>query len=302
MKNTVLISGASGLIGTALTSHLQERGDRVIRLVRRTTRGEEEIRWDPGAGMLPDRAVEGVDAVVNLSGAGVGDRRWTKRRKEEIRESRLSSTSLLADAIARTADPPSVFLSASAIGVYGQDRGEELLTEQASTGEDFLARVTIDWESAARVAESPRTRVVLLRTGLVLSRTGGLLGPPLLPLFQLGLGGKIGSGRQWMSWVSIDDLVAALAHLIDSSLSGPVNLVAPSPVTNATFTRELAKNLKRPAILPIPRAAIVVRFGREMAEGFALANQRVSSERLIQDGFTFAHPELPAALAHVLGP
>jgi uncharacterized protein (TIGR01777 family) len=300
MSKTILVSGASGLIGTALLSHLQERGCRVLRLVRRETRGVDEIRWHPDAEEIPAGAVEGVDAVVNLSGAGVGDRRWTRSRKEVILESRLSTSRLLASAIAAAADPPPVFLSSSAIGIYGQDRGDALLDEQSSTGDDFLARVSSEWEAAALRAQSPRTRVVLLRTGLVLSREGGLLGP-LLPLFKLGLGGKIGSGRQWMSWISIDDEVAAINHLIDSSLSGPVNLVAPNPVTNATFTGELARAVRRPAVLTIPRSAMIVRFGREMAEGFALANQRVSSGRLAEDGFLFAHPDLPAALEHVLG-
>ena len=300
MSKTILVSGASGLIGTALVSHLRDRSHRVLRLVRREVTGADEIRWDPGAGELPAGAVDGIDAVVNLSGAGVGDRRWTEARKEVILQSRLSTTGLLASAIAASPDPPRVFLSSSAIGIYGQDRGDELLDEESSTGADFLARVSSEWEAVAGRTESPRTRVVLLRTGLVLSKEGGLLGP-LLPLFKLGLGGKIGSGRQWMSWISIDDEVAAIDHLINSSLSGPVNLVAPHPVTNATFTKELAEAVRRPAVLTIPRAAMIVRFGGEMAEGFALANQRASSGRLAEDGFSFAHPDLPAALEHVLG-
>jgi uncharacterized protein (TIGR01777 family) len=299
MSKTVLISGASGLIGTALVDHLSKRGDRVLRLVRREPHGDEEIRWDPSAGQLPNGALDGVDVVVNLSGAGVGDQRWTEHRKEVILQSRLATTGLLTNAIAAASNPPSVFLSSSAVGIYGQDRGDELLNEDSSSGDDFLARVSVEWEAAAQPAQSPRTRVVLVRTGLVLSKNGGLLGP-LLPLFKLGLGGKIGSGRQWMSWISIDDEVAALTHLMDSSLSGPVNLVAPSPVTNATFTSELARSLGRPAILTIPQMAMNVRFGREMAEGFALANQRVSSERLQSDGFAFAHPDLSTALEHVL--
>jgi uncharacterized protein (TIGR01777 family) len=206
----------------------------------------------------------------------------------------------LARAIAASETPPPVFLSASAIGIYGQDRGDELLDENSATGDDFLARVAVDWEAATAPAAEAGTRVVWFRTGLVLSGTGGLLGP-LLPLFKMGLGGKIGSGSQWMSWISIDDEVAALVHLMGSSVSGPVNLVAPHPATNAEFTRELAGVLRRPALFLIPPVALNLRFGREMAEGTALANQRVTPARLGADGFDFTHSDLPSALRHVLG-
>jgi uncharacterized protein (TIGR01777 family) len=298
MARTILVSGASGLIGSALVAHLRGAGERVVALVRRETRSSEEIRWDPGAGDLPTDAFDGVDVVVNLSGAGIGDKRWSSSRKKEILESRLDSTSLLAEAIASSANPPPVFLSASAIGIYGRDRGDELLDETSTTGDDFLADLSVKWEAVASPAEAAGTRVVQFRTGLVLAR-GGLLGP-LLPLFKLGLGGKIGSGKQWMSWISIDDQVAALVHLMGSSLSGPVNLVGPNPVTNADFTRGLARVLRRPAVLTIPRFALNIRFGREMAEGTALATQRVQPERLTSDGFQFAHPNLESALQQVL--
>jgi hypothetical protein len=300
MARTILISGASGLVGSALVADLRNRGDRVVALVRRETRSDDEISWDPGAGELPVGAVDGCHAVVNLSGAGIGDKRWSSSRKEEILESRLDATGLLAKTIALSHNPPPVFLSASAIGIYGQDRGDELLDEKSSTGDDFLARVSVQWESAATPAETARTRVVQFRTGLVLTGKGGLLGP-LLPLFKMGLGGKIGSGNQWMSWISIDDEVAALVHLMDSSVSGPVNLVAPHPVANVEFTRELARILRRPALFVIPPLALNLRFGREMAEGMALANQRVEPTRLAADGFAFAHRDLPSALRHVLG-
>ena len=261
--------------------------------------------------MLPEGAVDGVDVVVNFSGAGIGDKRWTADRKKEVLESRLDSTGLLARAIAASPNPPATFLSASAIGIYGQDRGDELLDEQATSGDDFGARVAVQWEQATAPAVAAGVRVVHFRTGLVLSKPvgwrgllpgggGGLLGP-LVPLFKMGLGGRISLGRQWMSWISIDDEVAALAHLMDSSLSGPVNLVAPHPVQNAEFTTTLAKTLRRPAFFVIPRFALVVRFGREMAQGFALASERVSSDRLIADGFEFSFPELEPALRHVLG-
>jgi uncharacterized protein (TIGR01777 family) len=297
------------MIGSALASHSRDRGDRVIALVRRPARSDDEIRWDPATGTLPEGAVDGVDVVVNFSGAGIGDKRWSERRKKEILESRLDSTGLLARAIAASPNPPATFLSASAIGIYGQDRGDELLDEKATTGTDFGAQVAVQWEQAtAPVAAG--VRVVHFRTGLVLAPSvgwrgllpgggGGLLGP-LVPLFKMGLGGRISSGKQWMSWISIDDEVAALAHLMDSSLSGPVNLVAPHPVQNAEFTTTLAKTLRRPALFVIPRFALVVRFGREMAQGFALASERVSSELLVSDGFQFSHPELEPALRHVL--
>jgi uncharacterized protein (TIGR01777 family) len=310
VSKTILVSGASGLIGTALSDRLRDRGDRVIALVRRPVRSVDEIQWDPATGKLPQDAVDDVDVVVNLSGAGIGDQRWSAERKKQILDSRLDSTGLLARAIAGSENPPASFLSASAIGIYGQDRGDEVLNEDASAGSDFLARVTVQWEQAADPAAAAGVRVVHFRTGLVLTRSvgwrgllpsggGGLLGP-LVPLFRMGLGGRIGSGKQWMSWISIDDEVAGLVHLMDSSLSGPVNLVAPHPVTNAGLTKTLAKTLKRPAVLVIPPFALRIRFGREMAQGFALANQRVSCDRLIADGFDFSFPELEPAIRHVL--
>lgn len=300
MTKTFLVSGASGLIGSALVAGLRRGGERVVTLVRREAGGEDEVRWDPEVGHLPAGVMNGVDVVVNLSGAGIGDRRWSESRKKEILNSRLQTTGLLATAIAASETPPPVFLSASAIGIYGQDRGDELLDETSSSGDDFLARVAVDWEAATAPAAEAGTRVVWFRTGLVLSGTGGLLGP-LLPLFKMGLGGKIGSGKQWMSWISIDDEAAALSHLMDSSLSGPVNLVAPNPVTNVDFTTALAEQLGRPAIFTIPPLALNVRFGREMAEGTALANQRVTPARLLADGFDFTHSDLSSALQHVLG-
>ena len=299
MARIILVSGASGLIGSALVAHLRGAGERVVALVRREPRSSEEVRWDPAVGDLPPTALDGVGVVVNLSGAGIGEKRWSSSRRQAILQSRLDATSLLAEAIALSTNPPPVFLSASAIGIYGQDRGDEILEETASPGDDFLARVSLKWEAAAGPAQNAGTRVVLFRTGLVLAGRGGLLGP-LLPLFKLGLGGKIGAGDQWMSWISIEDEVAALVHLMGSSLSGPVNLVGPNPVTNAEFTRELARVLRRPALLTIPRWALNIRFGREMAEGTALANQRVRPHRLASDGFEFVYPNLESALRRVL--
>ena len=300
MSLTILVSGASGLIGSALVGQLRARGDRVVALVRRDARSDDEIRWDPAAGEIPDRVMDDYDVVVNLSGAGIGSKRWSQPRKKTILESRLAATGLLAEAINAAAKRPSAFISASAIGIYGQDRGDDLLDETSDLGDDFLARLSTQWEKATGPAGSAGTRVVLVRTGLVLTGKGGLLGP-LVPLFKSGLGAKLGSGTQWMSWISIDDEVAAIAHLMDSTLSGPVNLVAPKPATNAEFTAALARVLRRPALLTIPRFALDLRFGREMAEGTALASQRVEPARLAADGYEFKYPDLVLALRHVLG-
>ncbi len=300
MPRSILISGASGLIGSALVPHLRRQGSRVITLVRREARSDEELHWDPAAGHIPAGAVEGIDVVVNLSGAGIGEERWSEKRKRVILDSRVDTTGLLASAVSTSSQPPSSFLSVSPIGIYGQNRGDELLDESAGAGDDFLARVAVQWEKAAEPAATTETRVVLFRTGLVLAGRGGLLGP-LLPLFKAGLGGKLGSGDQWMSWISLDDEVAAIAHLMDSSLSGPVNLVAPHPVTNKEFTAVLAEVVGRPALFTIPRFALGIRLGREMADGTALASQRVLADRLTSDGFEFQYPELEPALRHVLG-
>ena len=310
MSRTFLVSGASGLIGSALVADLRSRGDRVVTLVRRDVRSDDEIRWDPAAGYLPAGVMDGCDVVVNLSGAGIGDKRWSENRKKEILDSRVDSTGLLARAIASSSNPPATFLSASAIGIYGQDRGNEVLDETTSNGDDFLARVTVQWERAADPAVAAGSRVVLLRTGLVLTRAGGLRGllpsggggllGPLVPLFKMGLGGRIGSGNQWMSWISLDDEVSAIAHLTDSAVSGPVNLVAPNPVTNAEFTGALAGTLRRPALFVIPRFVLEIRFGREMAHATALSNLRVRPDRLVSDGFRFSSSELEPALRLLL--
>ncbi|MDH3259938.1 MAG: TIGR01777 family oxidoreductase [Acidimicrobiia bacterium] len=299
MSRTVLVSGASGLIGTALVPYLRARGDRVVVLVRRPTRIDDEIRWGPATGDLPEGTVDGVDVVVNLSGAGVGDKRWSEKRKKLLVDSRVDPTGLLARAIATSSNPPSAFLSISPLGIYGQDRGDELLDESAGFGTDFLARLAAQWEQAADPATAA-ARVVLCRTGMVLSNKGPLMAK-FLPLFKAGLGGKLGSGNQWMSWISIDDEIAALAHLMDSSLSGPVNLVAPNPVTNAEFTKVLARVLSRPALFIIPRFALVIRLGQEMADGMALVSHRARSDLLTSDGFEFSYPDLESALRHVLG-
>lgn len=313
----ITISGSSGLIGTALVERLHDHGHQVIRLVRgeggpnttattttATTGSASSIRWDPSADVLPLEAIDGVDAVINLSGAGIGDHRWTQQYKTELLQSRLQTTGLLARSIAAASTPPAVFLSGSAIGWYGP-RGDETLDETSSPGSGFLADVCMQWEAATAPAQkspaqSSSVRVVHLRTGIVLSPTGGAL-KKQLPLFKLGLGGKFGSGRQWQSWISIADYVSAIQHLLTSQLSGAVNLTAPNPVTNATFTDVLGSVLHRPTVLPIPSFAPKLLLGAELADALLFTGQRVVPSRLIDNGFTFAHPELEGALRAMLG-
>ena len=298
----VVVTGAGGLIGTALVRALRDEGDEVVRLVRRAPTGPGEARWDPMGGTVDAGALDGADAVVHLAGAGVGDRPWTEARKKEIYDSRVVGTRTLVDAITRAGTPPRVLVSGSAIGYYG-DTGDTAVDESAPLGEGFLAGLVRDWEAAAAPAADAGVRVVHPRTGLVLAANGGLLGR-LLPLFRLGLGGRIGGGRQWVSWITLDDTVAALRHLIGpdapgDGLDGPVNLVAPRAVTNAEYTKAVGRALHRPAVLPVPAFAL-----RAALRGFAdegpLISQRVVPRRLEESGFVFAHPELEGALDAVL--
>jgi uncharacterized protein (TIGR01777 family) len=294
----VAVTGSHGLIGTALIERLQRDGHEVLRLVRRTPAASGEIAWDPDAGTIDGPALEGVDAVVHLAGEGVGDRRWTAVQKARILDSRVRGTTTLSTALAALATKPAVFVSGSAVGFYG-GRGDEVLTEDAGTGEGFLAEVVRDWEAATAPAVSAGIRVVLARTGIVLSRRGGAL-KRQLPLFRFGVGGRLGSGRFWMSWISIDDEVGALLHAIGTpSLSGPVNLVAPNPVTNATFTKALGRALHRPAALVVPRFALNVALGRELADNL-LASQRVAPVKLEASGYRFVHPTIDEALHAVV--
>jgi uncharacterized protein (TIGR01777 family) len=246
----ILITGASGLIGQALTKQLNASGHTTVAAVRREPRRNDEVQWNPVTGEMSPSAFDGVDAVVHLAGAGIGDKRWTDSYKMEILQSRTLGTALLADTMASLATKPSVFLSGSAIGIYGQ-RDDTELGEDAAIGTGFLADVCRDWEAASASASAAGIRTVLLRTGIVLSPKGGAL-KKQLPLFKLGLGGKFGNGKQWQSWISITDEVNAIIHLLTSNLSGAVNLTAPHPVTNSEFTRVLAGVVSRPAILPIP--------------------------------------------------
>lgn len=294
----VAITGSSGLIGKALVRMLRDAGHRPVRLVRRPARGEDEIRYDPAAGQLDASSLEGIDAVVNLAGAGIGDRRWTDAYKRLIMESRTDTTSLVAGAIAGLSDKPGRFLSGSATGVYG-DGGDSVITEQAPAADTFLAHVVTSWEAAARPAVDAGISTAFLRTGIVLSPHGGALGRQLW-LFKLGLGGRFGDGSQYQSWISLDDEVRAIMHLLTSDVTGPVNLVAPNPVTNAEFTRILGRVLKRPALLPIPKFGPALLYGTELVEALLFESARVVPEVLHSDGFEFVHPELEVALRDVL--
>ena len=292
----VAITGSSGLIGTALADALRRDGQEVIRLVRRPPRQPGEVRWNPGAadGGVDPAAFDGVDAVVHLSGAPVAGGLWTQARKRELRASRIDSTRSLVAALAKAPSPPSALLSGSAVGWYG-DTGTREVDEYAPAGTGFLADLVSDWEAAALPARQAGLRVVNLRSGIVLSRRGGMLGP-LLPLFRLGLGARIGPGTQFISWISVTDHVAAVRYLIDQpAIDGPVNLTAPEPVTNAQFTADLARTLNRPARLRIP--APVLRAGLGEASGELLGSQRVLPRRLLAAGFAFRYPEIAGALA-----
>ncbi len=291
----VAVTGASGLIGRALVASLRQDGDQVRRLVRRTPASPEEIAWDPMAqhGGVTPAALDGVDVVVHLAGAGIADRRWTDSYKEEIRVSRVSGTRAIAELLAGMDSPP-VLLSGSAVGWYGDTGGREV-DESAPAGQGFLAGVVRDWEAAADPAREAGIRVVTLRTGVVISRSGGVLGQ-VLPLFRLGLGARLGSGSQAMSWVALADWIRAARFLAgQEAVSGPVNITAPNPVTNTEFTAVLAGALHRPALLSIPTPVLSLALGGVTSD--LLTSARVMPRRLEQEGFGFSQPDLPGALA-----
>ena len=282
----IAVTGSSGLIGTALVTALRDRGDDVVRLVRRPPREPGEVRWDPAAGTVDVEALGGVEAAVNLAGAGVGDRRWDDEYKRTILSSRVDSTRTLVKALSALDPLPRVLVSASAVGYYG-DRGEEVLTEESGPGTGFLVDVVEAWEDAASPAVDAGIRVALARTGLVLSPGGGALGR-LLPLARLGLAGPLGSGRQWWPWITLDDHVRALLHLIDQDgLSGPVNLGSPEPARNLDLTRALGRALHRPTLVPAPAFGLRLVLGEFAHE--VLASQRMMPARLTASGFTFRH-------------
>jgi len=293
----IAVSGSHGLIGSALVQALAQAGHEVVRLVRDGA-GGTGIAWDPERGTLDRSALEGIDAVVHLAGYGIAERRWTAPVKELIRSSRVNGTRLLATALADMVRRPQVLVAASAIGYYG-DRRDTWLEEDSEPGTGFLADVCRAWEAAAEPARAAGIRTVTARIGIVLSPEGGALQRMLLP-FKLGLGGRIGSGQQYMSWVARDDVVAAIQFAIEqSSLAGPVNVVAPEPVTNREFTQVLARVLRRPAFLPLPSFLARLAFG-EMADALLLASTRVRPRRLLEAGYTFRFPTLEAALRHLL--
>lgn len=293
----IIVSGASGLIGTQLVSKLSQSGHEVVRLVRRSPKAGE-IQWNPKSGTLDASALEGTDAVIHLSGAGIGDKRWTNGYRKEILDSRTATTALLAKTIASLSRKPSVFLSGSAIGIYGA-RNDEQLTEVSTHGTGFLAEVCEQWEAAAQPAVNAGVRTVYLRTGIVLSPKGGAL-KKLLPLFKLGVGGKFGNGKQWQSWISIDDEIGAIEYLLTANVSGAVNLTAPNPVTNAEFTKVLASVLKRPAIVPVPTFAPKILLGGELADALLFTGQRVIPAALNASGYSFKHTTLESALRSLL--
>lgn len=287
----IVVSGASGLIGTPLVERLRGDGHDVVRLVRREPSGVGEVRWDPAAGELDPAALHGVEAAINLSGAGVGDKRWSPEYKRVIRDSRVDSTRTLATALAELDPLPSVLLNGSAIGYYG-DRGADELTERSGAGDGFLADVVVEWEAATRPAEDAGIRTVHLRSGLVMSRKGGAFGR-LFPLFRLGLGGKLGNGSMWWSWITLDDEIDAIVHLLSRDVSGPVNLTGPRPVTNADFTRSLGNAMHRPALFTVPTPALRLGLG-EFADDVT-SSQRVLPHVLLDSGFTFAHQDAGTA-------
>jgi uncharacterized protein len=296
----MVVTGSSGLIGTALAAALEQRGDQVTRLVRsEPAAGAGEAHWDPAKGEIDATAFEGQDAVVHLAGVGIGDHRWSETHKSAVLESRVLGTTLLARTLGRMDSPPPTLVSASAVGYYG-DRGDEVLTEDSGPGTGFLTDVCRRWETATTAAADAGVRVVHARTGIVLSAAGGALKQMLLP-FKLGLGGRIGSGRQWWSWIAIDDEVGAILHAAgDATVRGPLNLTAPEPATNEEFTRTLNRVLHRPTLLPTPTFALKAMFGREAVDEMFLGGQRAVPERLQESGYRFAFPSLEGALRHVL--
>jgi len=294
----VLVSGASGPIGAALLPYLESQDARIVRLVRGPARAEDQVSWDPLRPLAPE-TVSGFEAIVHLAGESVMGR-WTDEKRKAIRESRVLGTKHLSEALAKTQSRPRVFICASAIGYFG-NRGDEVLTEASSSGRGFLPEVCREWEAACNAATEAGIRTVNLRFGLVLSPKGGALAQMLTP-FKLGVGGKIGSGQQWWSWVHVDDIVGAVHHgLHTDSLSGPVNMVAPSPARNAGFTRALASVLRRPAFFHVPEFAIRLAFGKMAAEELLLSSERVQPAKLLASGYAFRFTDLGAALEDLVG-
>lgn len=290
----VAITGASGFLGSALTRSLQNDDVTVLRIGRGA---DADVRWDPNAGKLETSRLAAVDAVVNLAGENTG-KRWTRRVKRAIRDSRINGTALLARTLASLETKPRVLVSASASGIYGSHRGDDLLTESSGLGDDFLAGVCKAWEASAEPARAAGIRVAYCRSGVVMHPSGSML-QRLLPFFSLGVGGRLGAGRQWLAWIGRTDWVRAVRFLIDANLAGPFNVSSPNPVTNAQFTEAFGRVLKRPTVMRVPEIAIRLAFG-EMGEDNALGSQRMIPDRLLAAGFRFSYPELAGALRHEL--
>lgn len=294
----VIVTGSSGLIGNELVAELTRQDHQVTRLVRRQAK-PGEAAWDPAAGTIEAERLEGHDAVVNLAGAGIGDHRWTDEHKRAVRDSRVKGTDFLARTLAALESPPKVLASGSAVGFYGYEN-ELSVTEASPRGAGFLADVVTEWEEATAPAAEAGIRVVLVRSGIIVTAKGGALKKELLP-FKLGLGGRIGTGKQWFSWISLEDEVAAIIHVLtEESMEGPVNVTSPEPVTNAEFTATLARVLKRPAVMPVPKLAMHALFGTEMTKEMLLGGQQVLPAALELSGFSFAHPNVEDALRHTL--
>jgi uncharacterized protein (TIGR01777 family) len=296
----VLVTGSTGFIGTALVAALEQRGDAVVRLARAASRTGGPT-WDPAAGTISSNAFDGVDAVVHLAGEGIAEKKWTPDQKRRIVESRVKGTTLLARTLADLPTQPATLVSGSAIGYYG-NRGDEELVETSARGSDFLADVCLQWEAAAQPAAEAGIRVVTIRTGIVLHPSGGVLGRLLRP-FKLGLGGRVGTGKQWMSWITRGDTVGAILHALDrDTLRGPVNLTAPNPVTNAELTKQLGAAVHRPTMLPTPLLPLKLLYGQELVTALLVGGQRVLPRQLLDSGYGFAQPELGAALRSLLAP
>lgn len=294
----IVVTGASGLIGSALVPALRDAGHTVRRLVRRAPAAPDEVRWDPAAGTIDADGLRGVEGAVHLAGAGIGDKRWTAERRRELVASRTGSTALLARTLAALEPRPAVLLSGSAVGFYG-DRDGEVVTEASPPGTGFLPDLVQQWEAAAQPAIDAGIRTCFLRTGVVLSPEGGAMGKTL-PLFKLGLGGPVGDGSTWWPWISIDDEVGAIVHLLTADVSGPVNLAAPNPVQHKDYARAQGRALRRPAILPVPRFAPKVLLGAELADSLLGDSVRMRPTTLEASGYRFRHPTIDEAMAALL--